>query len=133
MKGWQISYAAGRIGLASLFILGALNKSANYDATLVKMVEAGLRPAAALLPPTILLEVVGGLMVASGFRKAWIAAVTLSVFTVATNMVFHNFWALDGTIAALELSLFFKNIAIAGGLIAVAGVEYGRELERGAQ
>jgi putative oxidoreductase len=131
MKACEIGYAVGRIGLASLFILGALNKLANYDATLAKMIEAGLMPAAALLPLTILLEAVGGFMVTSGVRKAWIAAVALSAFTVATNVFFHRFWSLDGHIAALELSLFFKNIAIVGGLIAVAAIEYGREQEKG--
>ncbi|WP_422343457.1 DoxX family protein [Parasphingorhabdus sp.] len=129
MKAAEIVYASGRIGLASLFILGALNKLANYDATGAKMAEVGLVPAAVLLPVTVMLEAVGGLMVAFGIRKAWIAAVALSIFTLATNVYFHRFWALDGNIAALELSLFFKNVAIAGGLIAIAAIEYDRKQE----
>ena len=38
----------------------------------------------------------------------------------------HDFWTMDGTRARLELSLFYKNVAIMGGLAMVAGF-YGPE------
>jgi putative oxidoreductase len=112
----------GRVVLASLFILGGLNKIMNYQATLAKMGEVGLEPAAVLLPLTILLELGGGLLVAIGRQFAVPAALVLAVFTIATNLIFHAFWSMTGPIAALELSLFFKNICITGGLLFVAGV-----------
>ncbi|MEL6921898.1 MAG: hypothetical protein AAFO77_12930, partial [Pseudomonadota bacterium] len=45
----------------------------------------------------------------------------LAAFTIATNLVFHDFWNMTGDIAAMELSLFFKNVSIAGALLLVAG------------
>jgi putative oxidoreductase len=112
----------GRIVLASLFILGGLNKIMNYDATLAMIRGAGLEPAAVLLPPTILLELGGGLLLAFGRRFAALTALALAGFTIATNIVFHRFWVMSGPEAALQLSLFFKNISIAGGLLFVAGI-----------
>jgi putative oxidoreductase len=117
----------GRIVLASLFILGGLNKMMNYDATLAMMHKAGLELAAVLLPPTILLELGGGLLLASGRRFAAPAALALAGFTIATNIVFHRFWGVAEPEAALQLSLFFKNISIAGGLLYVAGISARQE------
>lgn len=110
----------GRIGLASLFLLGGINKIANFAPTAERMESVGLAPALLLLPVTIALELVGGTMVAFRLRFAWIAALTLAIFTQATNVYFHRFWELSGQLAELELSLFFKNVAVTGALIFVA-------------
>jgi len=112
---------AGRIGLASLFLLGGLNKILTYDETLMRMVSVGLQPAEWLLPLVITLELVGGALVAIGRRFAALAAFALAGFTLMTNFAFHDFWAMEGERATLELSLFFKNVSIAGALIFFAG------------
>jgi len=63
-----------------------------------------------------------------GTDRAWplgvvpLAALALAGFTVATNFVFHEFRTMDGEQAALELSLFLKNISIAGALVLLAGM-----------
>lgn len=117
-KTWQGPLAVlGRSGLASLFVLGGINKILTYEDTLARMIEVGLVPASILLPATILLELLGGLMIVYGRRASIYAAGALCLFTLATNFWFHRFWELDGDIAALELSLFFKNVAIAGALL----------------
>jgi putative oxidoreductase len=123
-RGRAAARVAGRTLLASLFILGGLNKILNYGDTLAMMRTSGLEPAGLLLPPTIALELGGGLLVASGLRWSWLAALFLAGFTLVTNAVFHNFWSMTGPEAALQLSLFVKNIAIAGGLLYVAATGY---------
>lgn len=115
---WMI---IGRTGLASLFLLGGINKILNYQNTLVSMNEVGLVPATALLPLTIMLELGGALIIIAGRPKVHYAAFTLALFTLATNWFFHDFWNMSGETAQLELSLFFKNIAIAGALIFLGG------------
>lgn len=125
MKLQNIGYVIGRAGLASLFLLGGLNKLISDDATIARLQDVGLEPASLFLWLTIGLELIAGLALAFRTRFAWIAALTLAIFTLATNALFHQFWALDGEIAALELSLFFKNFAIAGGLLALASIERG--------
>jgi putative oxidoreductase len=116
------AFALGRILLASLFVLGGVNKILSYGATLESMNAVGLEPAHLLLPATIGLEIGAGLLVALGRAFAAPAALALAVFTFATNAFFHDFWAENGAVRATELSLFFKNVAVAGSLIALAGV-----------
>ena len=77
-----------RILIASLFILGGINKIINYTAVLDSMVNAGLPVVGVLLPLTIILELVGGIIVAVGARYYVPAALVLAVFTAATNVVF---------------------------------------------
>lgn len=117
--------ALGRCLLASLFLLGGLNKILNYSETAAHMTEVGLPMAGSLLPLVILLELGAGALVAFAGPFYRIAALALAGFTVLTNFVFHEFWNMQGDIRALEISLFFKNIFIAGGLLLI--VSLGRE------
>lgn len=110
----------GRTGLASLFFLGGINKIANYTQTLQSMEGVGVAPAALLLPVVIALELGGAVLIMVGRQGAPMAGVVLAIYTLATNFFFHNFWTMEGEHAALELSLFFKNVSIAGGMLFVA-------------
>ena len=119
-------YSVGRAVLGSFFVLAGINKIASYAATVEGMEAVGLP--GILLPLVIALEIAGGLVVAVG-RPArllpW-AAIALAGFTVLTNWFYHDFWAQPEELAQLELSLFFKNLAIAGALLMVAGAARGR-------
>jgi putative oxidoreductase len=116
----QLGQMIGRSTVALLFLLAALNKIMTYGATAARMRDVGLEPVALFLPATITLEAICGALVAYGGRFAPTAAVALAVFTAATNLIFHRFWELDGTLRQLELSLFFKNVAIIGALLYIA-------------
>lgn len=121
-------YALGRAGLASLFVLGGFNKIINFADVVPRLEAVGLVPALFFLPATITLELGLGIALALGTRWAWQSALGLAIFTLVTNAFFHRFWELSGDIAAFELSLFFKNVAIAGALVALASVERKRTL-----
>lgn len=94
--------ALARVGIASLFLLGSLSKSLSFGDTMARMDSVGLSPASALLPVTIALELIGGLLVCLGRRSGSVAALALAAFTIATNLYFHNFWAMQGEFAALH-------------------------------
>lgn len=126
--------AVGRAGLASLFILGGLNKLMTYGDVAARMESVGIAPAAVFLPLTILLEIGAGALLALGpivaaGRYGPPAALALAVFTIATNVFFHRFWELEGEIQELEISLFFKNVAIAGALV-LASATFARDERR---
>lgn len=116
-RGSAVLTVIGRLGLASLFVLGGVNKLLHFQPTLERMVSVGLEPASLLLPATIALELVGGACILHGRRPAAFAALALAAFTLMTNFWFHRFWEMEDDIAVLEQSLFFKNVAIAGGLL----------------
>jgi putative oxidoreductase len=111
----------GRWGLASLFILGGSHKLLDPATPLRMMDSVGLAPTAVLLPVIIVLQLGGGLLVAMGGRGAVPVAIGLATYTLATNFIFHHFWTFTGHEYEQEISLFFKNIAIAGGLFMIAG------------
>lgn len=115
-------FVLGRAVLGSFFVLAGMSKVADPSAPTAMMTEQGFPVPGLLLPLVIALEVGGGLVVATGWRRLLLpACLALTVFTVSTNLGFHRFWGLDGEMRQLELSLFFKNLAVAGGLLAVAG------------
>jgi len=45
------------------------------------------------------------------------------VFTLVVNFVMHDFWTISAANAAqIEMQLFAKNIAVAGGLLVLVGL-----------
>ncbi|MDN4592290.1 hypothetical protein DBA29_27875 [Xenophilus aerolatus] len=50
----------------------------------------------------------------------------LAAFTLAAATVFHGFWAVPAAGALTRQQAFFKNIAIAGGLLLLAALGPGR-------
>ncbi len=123
----RAAFWMGRVLLASLFILAGAAKIANPERTLEMMTSGGVPQPEVVLPIVIALELFGGFAVLTtpGVAGA-AAAVILAGFTLATNVVAHQFWTFAGERQALELSLFFKNISIAGGLLVLAGVLWSR-------
>ena len=117
----------GRVTLSSLFVLGGVNKIVDPDPSLLQMVEVDFPRPELLLIAATLLELGGGLAVAAG-RWLWngrlipAAALRLVLHIAAINVLLHPFWALDDAAATIELLLFFKNVAVAGGLLMVAAL-----------
>ena len=50
----------------------------------------------------------------------------LALFTVAASVFFHNYWSLPADKAFVNQLMFFKNIAISGGLLAFVAFGAGR-------
>ena len=48
------------------------------------------------------------------------AALVLALFTLAAATLFHNYWALPADQQMMQQLLFFKNVAVTGGLLAFA-------------
>ncbi len=108
----------GRVLLAVIFILAGWNKITGYDGTVAYMQSYGLP--ALLLPFVIVLELGGGLALLAGVLARW-AALALALFSIAAAVIFHTNFA-DQT----QMTMFLKNIAIAGGLLMVFGYGPGR-------
>jgi len=99
----------GRLLLAPVFIQSGITKIFDYAGTQALMEAHGLPRL--LLPPTIIVEVLGGLGVLGlGTR---LAALALGGFCVLAAFVFHFD---PGDIA--QMIQFLENICMAGGLFA---------------
>ncbi len=103
--------ALARVMLAYIFIVEGYGKITNYGAIGDYMAQHGVAPA--FLPLVILTELGGGLLILIGLKTRW-AAIALCGFCLLTGVLIH--------LAANETIHFQKNIAIAGGFLALAAI-----------
>jgi len=110
---------AGRVLLASLFLPAGIAKIAGFEGTVGYIASVGLPlpELGALL--AIAVEVIGGIALLTGFC-ARPAALVLAVFTVVASYFFHGYWRLPADQQFMQQLMFFKNIAVAGGLLMLA-------------
>jgi len=106
------SLLLSRFGLSLIFILSGWSKISGYDGTQGYMEAMGVP--GALLPLVIALELGGGLAILAGLFTRPLA-LALAAFSLVSAVIFH---AQLGD--QMQFINFFKNIAIAGGFLALA-------------
>ncbi len=115
----------GRLLLAFLFIPAGISKISGFEGTVGYIASVGLPLPIVAAAGTIALEIGAGLMLAVGWKTRW-AALALAAFTLLATIIFHNFWAMPADKAFVQQLMFFKNIAVVGGLLVVAAFGAGR-------
>jgi len=105
----DISMLLGRVFLSLIFIVSGFNKITDYAGTQGYMESMGVP--ALMLPLVIILELLGGIAILIGF-KTRIAALLFIGFNVISALLFHSDFG-DQT----QMTMFMKNIAIAGGFL----------------
>ncbi|KQU83612.1 DoxX family protein [Variovorax sp. Root318D1] len=115
----------GRVLLALLFVPAGFSKLMGFAGTVgyISSVGAPLPQVAAVI--AIIVELGLGLMLLVGF-KTRLSAVVLAIFTVVASVLFHNYWNMPADKAFVNQLMFFKNIAVAGGLLAFVAFGAGR-------
>ena len=110
----------GRTLLGLYFIVPGLSKVYDFMGTLALMKMKGVPLSSALLPLTIVIQVIGGIFLILG-RSLRPTALMLFGLTMIINIYIHDFWALAGDPGqAHETQNFVKNLAIAAGLLILA-------------
>lgn len=99
----------GRVLLAHIFLLSGISKIGGYEATAGWMDAMGVP--GVLLPLVIALEIGGGLALIIGWQTR-LAATALAGFSVVAALIFHANLA-----DQMQMIMFMKNFAIAGGLL----------------
>lgn len=127
----DLAALVGRVLLAWIFMWAGYGKVMGYDGTAGYMASTGLPMVGVLLPLTILLELGGGIALIIGWKARWVA-LALAVFTLLASLMFHNFWAMQPEAVMTNTLLFYKNVAIIGGLLMVFAFGPGRfSVDRG--
>jgi putative oxidoreductase len=114
----KVFYPAGRALLGTLFFISGVTKVTAFSYVSGWMASSGVPAADLLLAITIAIEVIGGLMLITGFR-ARLAAIVIALFLVPVTLVFHGFWSADAANFQNQLTQFLKNLAILGGMLLV--------------
>ncbi|QYY24038.1 DoxX family protein [Diaphorobacter sp. MNS-0] len=109
----------GRILIALLFIPAGFGKISGFAGTVGYATSVGMPMPTVAVAVGLLIELLGGLALLFGFGTR-IAAMALAVFTLAASFFFHAYWALPADQQMMQQLLFFKNVAVTGGLLAFA-------------
>ncbi|MBN8684926.1 MAG: DoxX family protein [Chitinophagales bacterium] len=116
----------GRIFLSAIFIFEAVDTILYIDKTKEVMTKYGLTwQQDMLLNGTIILLVLGGLMVLTGYRST-LGAFMLLLYWAPVTFLVHDFWNYPKDQLRMQSILFMKDVAIIGGLLMLAGKGSGR-------
>jgi putative oxidoreductase len=109
----------GRILLAVLFLPAGIGKLTGFAGTVGYIASVGLPLPQVAAAIALIVEIVGGVALIVGFNTRF-AALALAVFTLVASIFFHNYWALPADQQMIPQLMFFKNIAVIGGLLTLA-------------
>jgi putative oxidoreductase len=118
----QYGPVIGRILIAIIFIFAGFGKVTGLEGTAGYIASKGLPAAYLLAVGAAIVELGGGILLAVGFKTRIVAAI-IALFTLATALIFHNFWGVPAAEAQNQMIHFLKNISMIGGLLYV--VVYG--------
>lgn len=109
----------GRLLFVALFLPAGIGKLTGFAGTVGYISSVGLPLPAVGAVLALVVEIGGGLALLAGFGTR-IAAVVLAVFTLVASFFFHNYWGVPADQAFVQQLLFFKNLAVVGGLLMLA-------------
>ena len=102
----------GRILLSSLFLIEGVRKFFFQEETIMYMEEYGVPEI--LFFPSLILEILFPILLIIGY-KTRISALIMALFTLTVAIIFHTDFQNQ-----MELIMFLKDIAIAGGFLIIA-------------
>ena len=116
---------AARLLMVALFLPAGIAKLTGFDGTVGYIASAGLPLPTVGAALAVAVEIGASLALLAGFGTRFAASV-LAVFTLAASVFFHAYWAAPADQAYVAQLLFFKNIAVIGGLLMLVAHGAGR-------
>ena len=105
----------GRILLSTLFLIEGVKKFFSQDETIMYMEYYGVPEV--LFFPALIIEIVFPLLLIIGYKTRFSASV-MALFTLTVAIIFHTNFN-----NGMQLIIFLKDIAIAGGFLIIASNE----------
>jgi len=109
----DVALLIGRILIALLFLIAAYNKLKGLGGSTAYFTKLGVPAPSIAAPVVAAFELIAGIMVLAGY-KTRCAALAIAVFVVTAALLAHTNFA-----DANQLNHFTKNLAIAGGCLAL--------------
>ena len=111
----HIIEAFGRILISSLFLIEGVRKFFFQEETIMYMEDYGVPEI--LFFPSVILEVLFPILLIIGYKTRFSASI-MALFTLTVALIFHTNFENQ-----MELIIFLKDIAIAGGFLIIAANE----------
>jgi putative oxidoreductase len=118
MKYDVTDYAAlyGRILLSLVFLISGYGKVSGFNEVVHYIASRGLPLPQAAAVLAIIVELGAGALLAIGFKTRW-ASLALAIYTLATAILFHDFWNADVASRLDQTIHFWKDLSICGGML----------------
>ena len=108
-----------RLLMAALFLPAGIGKLTGFAGTVGYISSVGLPLPEAAAAIAAMIEIGAGVALVAGYGTR-VAAIGLAAFTLVASILFHAFWTLPAGEQMMQQLLFYKNIAVIGGLLALA-------------
>ena len=115
----------GRVLLAVMFVYSGYGKIGGFEGTAHSIASKGLPLPVVGAAIALVIELIGGLMLAVGWKARW-AAAAMAVFTVVATYFYHDFWHMAEGARMTNEIMFLKNVAVIGGMLLVVAFGPGR-------
>jgi putative oxidoreductase len=109
----DIALLIGRILIAILFLVASYNKLKGLGGSTAYFTKLGVPAPSVAAPVVAAFELIAGILVLAGFKTRWVA-LAIAIFVVIAALIAHTNFA-----DANQLNHFTKNLAIAGGALAL--------------
>jgi putative oxidoreductase len=109
----DVALLIGRILIGILFLIAAYNKIRGYGGSVAYFGRLGLPAPGVVVPLVIIIELLVGVLIIAGYQTR-LVALAIAVYVILAALIAHTNFA-DGN----QLNHFLKNLAIAGGCLAM--------------
>ena len=114
----EIAYLLARVLTCGIWVAAGLHKATHYRANIAEMGHLGVPYPKLVLPLVLLLEMVGALLMIVD-EYVWLVSLAWIAFMIPASWLYHfKFMLKDGTIVFPQFVTGWKNVSIAGGLLA---------------
>lgn len=114
-----------RLLLVAEFVVAVNGKISGWNGQAAYMAAHGMRFIAPLLGAALAIELLGSICLITGYR-ARVAAAVMCAYLGVVSVRLHDFWNQSGMASGANMTQFFKNLGMMGGLLLIAAYGPGR-------
>ena len=119
MTGEELAYLVARVLTCGIWVTAGLHKATHYGDNIIEMGQLGVPLPRWVLPCVLALEMVGAVLLVAN-HYVWAVCLAWLVFLVPASWLYHfRFMIKGGTIVFPQFVTGWKNVSIAGGLLAL--------------
>jgi putative oxidoreductase len=121
-----VAYLLARVLTCGIWVAAGAHKATHYAANIAEMGHLGVPLPRVVLPLVLLLEMVGAVLMVID-KYVWLVSLAWIAFMIPATWAYHvRFMMKEGTIVFPQFVTGWKNVSIAGGLLALILLDMSR-------